>query len=359
MLEKFKMILFFIFFSSMVTLSIGKKNLFMVINFDNNLELNDIFFINYIFDYCTEKVLQENTNVNIFSNGIELETDNIKNIVNYVILKKGIGFFFIYCFKKEDKIYINLKLYSLRLENLYEKEIVIEVKNNIEIEHQEKNAKLIKYISEGINIILQKKYNVLNIKIRDKNVFKHDFSFLSFMLSSVSVKMYFDGRTNSKLFSFFPVSFYLVFYPLKYFETGAFISFDFENFIFKYRLNNLNDYNYFYSSFVLFYGFFAGFSFFFDIYHYSIGISFYNIYYNLKENTGLIKPPDYRGYFLPQISFYGKLDIKIFKILNYSLYISIKTLPLFIKENNYFYSNPFLFDFFIVEFSILGFSITI
>ncbi len=337
-----------------------KKNLFLVINFHNSLELNEIFFINYLFDDSIATVLQENANVNIFTNAIELETDNIRNIANYVLVKKGIGFFFIYCSKKENNISINLKLYSLQLEKLYEQELEIKHSSSFDsyIENKELTSQVVKYLLEGIDIISQKKYNIFSLNLKQKNLFKHDFPLLNLMLSAVSVKIYFDGRTNSKLFSFFPISLYLTFYPLKYFEIGTFISFDFDDFIFKYKINSSNDYKYFYTSFIFLYGFFAGFSVFFDIYHYSIGVGFYNIYYDLKDQTGWVKPDDYRAYFLPQISFYNKLDIKIFKVLNYSLYVSIKTIPLFINEDNYFYSNPFLFDFIIVEFSILGFSVT-
>lgn len=355
MQEKFRIILFFIMLSLFFSFSNEKKNIFLVLNFHSSIELNEIFFINYLFDYSINQSMEENPNINIFTNGVELETDNIRNIANYIILKKGVGFFFIECKKKEDNIYINLKLYSFQLERLYEKELEI----NKETKNEDIISLLSKYILEGSSIVSKIKSNIFSFNLKKKEKSDRDYPLLNLSLSAVSVKIYFDGRTNSKLFSFFPVNLFLSFYPLKYFEIGTFISFEFDNLIFKYNFYNSENYDYFYTSFVFSYGFFAGFSFFFDIYHYSIGMSFYNIYYDLPARTNLIKPEDYRGYFLPQISFYSKFDIKIFKLLNYSIFFSLKTVPLLIKENNYLYSSPFLFDFVIMEFSILGFSISL
>ncbi|HOJ62818.1 MAG TPA: hypothetical protein PLE45_00185 [Spirochaetota bacterium] len=358
MQERFKFAIFFIIISLFCAFSKEKINLFLVLNFQNSIELNEIFFINYIFDYSIDSLMKKNDSINIFTHSTDLETDNIKNIANYIITKKGSGFFFIDCKKQEDVIYINLKLYTAQLEMLYEKEFDIRGINVSENYIEEKLSLLISYLLESIEIISKKK-NIFTLNIIKKEPVKRDFPILNLALSAVSIKLYFDARTNSRIFSFFPVNLFLTFYPLKYFEIGTFISFDFEDLIFKYNFYNSNRYDYFYTSFVFLYGFFAGFSFFFDIYHYSLGISIYNIYYDLPPKTGLIKPEDYRGYLLPQIGFYNRLDIKMFKILNYSIFFSLKTVPLFIKENNYFYSNPFLFDFVIVEFSILGFSISL
>ena len=133
--------------------------------------------------------------------------------------------------------------------------------------------------------------------------------------------------------------------------------FDFDDMIYKYYDFILSDYKYYHTTFNLIYGVFFGGSFFFDIYHYSLGLNLYNIFYYLPNNPEFKKTEDYRSYFLPQISFYQRLDIKIFKIINYSIYFIIKTIPEFFYKDKYFYSEPFKYDFVVVEISILGFSI--
>ena len=88
--------------------------------------------------------------------------------------------------------------------------------------------------------------------------------------------------------------------------------------------------------------------------HYSIGASMYNLFYDVTDTENWKKPKDINGNFLPQFSIYQKLDFKLFKFLYFSFNFDFKTLPMFILEDKYFYSNPFLYDFFAVEISFIG-----
>ncbi|HPO48750.1 MAG TPA: hypothetical protein PLO89_00350 [Spirochaetota bacterium] len=286
----------------------------------------------------------------------DIDASDLKNVSSYVFLNRIDAYVWINPKISENlpTDEINLKLFSSPQELLFETDFLVEKKLYAQNDFNEK------FINIGDEICAR----ILNIKnVVKKNFssnikfnFKRDYPVTNIALFALSLKLYFDGRTSLKLFSFFPVELRLTFYPLKYFETGAFVKFDYNNMIYKYK-NDGGIFQYFDSVFNLSYGLFLGFSYFNENFHYSVGLQFYNIYYSL-DKTEFVKPDKIGGYFLPQFSLYNKIDIKIIKSINYSVFINLKTLPLFQTEKNLFYSTPFNYDFVVLEFSFVGFSFT-
>lgn len=359
MLKKYKVLL--LLYYSILMVAYGQdvdytKDVYVIKNFTEEITTENNIITDYFFDIALEKALNKYKELRVIKNNESLEITSVKQISNYVNLNNASGFFYIMLNKNKSFIIMDIFLYNNFGEKLTEIQFSIEEKTDIE--------KNIEYI-DGIYDYLEKSVEMLktkNVLLKrtnkfEKNKIKRDFPYINIYLNAVSSKIYFDNRTNSKIFSFFPVSLFLSFYPVKYFETGLFVKFDFDDMIYKYYDFTQSDYKYYHTTFNLIYGAFFGGSFFFDIYHYSLGLNLYNIFYYLPDNPEFKKTEDYRSYFLPQISFYQRLDIKIFKIINYSIYFIIKTIPEFFYKDKYFYTEPFKYDFIVVEISILGFSI--
>jgi hypothetical protein len=243
---------------------------------------------------------------------------------------------------------VNIKLYSVFNELVYNDRIIKNAKGEY--------SSLENYIN-SLELFLSLKSTSLKRFSEKKITYIHDFPYFNISLNAVSLKFYFDARTTSKMFSFFPLEIKATFYPLKYLEVGAFIRFDVGEMVYKYRDLNDNSLNNYDSPFDISYGFFCGFSLFGPIAHYSAGIMFYNIFYNLNANYK--KQENINSYFLPQFAIYQKVDFKLFKFLNYTIFFNLKTMPLFyLDRSTYFYSKPFSYDFFIIEFSLIGISLT-
>ncbi|MCG8572301.1 MAG: hypothetical protein MJB14_19380 [Spirochaetes bacterium] len=185
----------------------------------------------------------------------------------------------------------------------------------------------------------------------------HDYPIFNFGVDAVSVKMYYDSREDE--FAIFPIDIRLAFFPFRYWEVGLFCRFENNNTIFKYMDYNQDKEEYFESGFNFYYGIFTGLSFFSENTHYSIGVAIYNMFYQLTEDTFMQKKENYQSWFIPQFAIYQRMTFRLFKIFHYTLYFNIRVLPYFYKEDQYFYSRPFHYNFIILEASILGFSITI
>ncbi len=183
-----------------------------------------------------------------------------------------------------------------------------------------------------------------------------DFPIININVNLISAKIFFDERINSKVFSAFPISARVTFFPLKYFESGLFVSFNFDNIIYKYydlSTRKTLSYN---NNVSINYGFFFGVAYHSDRYYFATGVRFNNIFYHLPETSSLRKTNDYRSYWLPQFGIYQRVEFRLFKFINYSISVNIRTIPLFYKEGNLFYSKPFSYDFVVVEFVLFGIS---
>ncbi|HQH31069.1 MAG TPA: hypothetical protein PK900_09270 [Spirochaetota bacterium] len=361
MLKKYKILIFLCF--SVFTVFNGQevdytKDIYIIKNFTEEITAENNIIADYFFDLALEKTLNEHKELRVIKNNESLEVTSIKQISNYVNINNASGFFYIMLNKNKSFIIMDISLYNNFGEMLSVNQFILEEETEVEtnIEYVDN---IYNYMVKCVELLKTKSALLKRFKKIEKNKTKRDFPYINIYLNAVSSKIYFDNRTNSKIFSFFPISLFFSFYPVKYFETGLFVKFDFDDMIYKYYDFTLNDYRYYHTTFNLVYGVFFGGSFFFDIYHYSLGLNLYNIFYYLPDSTEFKKTEDYRSYLLPQISFYQRLDIKIFKIINYSIYFIIKTIPEFFYKDKYFYSEPFKYDFIVIEFSILGFSINL
>lgn len=215
---------------------------------------------------------------------------------------------------------------------------------------------------------LYKNIVLLLSKIRENKTFKvqkidktnkinliHNFSYFNLSLVGISYKSFYDERSN--VFSVFPICLTISFYPLKYLETNIFSKFSYNNSILKFYDKEENKYYYKKTLLDIDYGFMIGYSLFYDKTHYSVGFSFYNNFFTM-ENEDFKKDEIYRNYILPQISIYQKIDIKIFKNIYYTFFINIRTVQKFDVYDNRIYTNVFYYDYPIIEFSLLGISVT-
>ena len=358
MQEKYKFVaIFFIFFISFSFCDENNKNIAIFGNYNENLDNDVIISMKYLIDYAEKNIIDKYPNINLLLNE-DRYNKTLKQILTYAFSKNQDGIFFIEATFNNGVLSLNIKLYSYISEFLYEDKFYFTDINNFKVEELEN---WIKIFYNGVDILLKSKtkpkINISVIKDQFKNI--RDFPLVNLSLSALSLKLYMDGRTSIKIFSFFPVDLRVSFFPVKYFEAGLFLRLDYNNMVYKYLNLSDNKYYYYDSYFNFVYGIFCGLSFFSNIAHYSFGLQFYNILYDLSNNKNFIKPENVNGYLLPQFAFYQKLDIKIFKSISYSLFFNIKTMPMFIldKKNN-FYSNPFNYDFIVVEFSLVGISVT-
>lgn len=354
-----------LFAFSLCRLNAETKNIFVFKYYDKSVygkSGDESLFLDYVTEYITDTLSKDDDVVFIFSskNYDFSDIDNIQSAVNYVRLNGGFGFLYFRGYVSENSILrCDVSVYGNS-----EAKSVLSLSYDfyaIDIEAVLLDASIffdnsLSQIKSCIDRFDIKPFIRPAKRQTVKKKKDRDFPIFGLTLMTTSVKLYFDQRTNSKIFSFFPVNLAVSFYPLRYMEAGLFFKMNYDDVIFKYEDVSRGTFDYYDITFKFGYGFFIGASFFADRYHYSCGLQVYN--YHLYLANSWSKTGDYRSEFFPQFAFYQKLDVKIFKFLYYSLQISLKTLQKFIlDENNVFYSYPFNYDFFTVEMTLLGFSI--
>lgn len=172
----------------------------------------------------------------------------------------------------------------------------------------------------------------------------HDFPYISLSLSGLSFHLYYDDLNN---FSIFPINLSLSFYPFRYMEINLFYNLSYKDFYFDFSSAEM-------SPFAQFYGMSVGFSFFYKLGHYSLGLSFYNIS-SFVEYKNTLK--SVQSYFLPQFSFYQRLDIKLYKMIYYTMLINFHTVQKFSNIDNEWNGKIFDYDLPQLDVSLLGISV--
>lgn len=207
-------------------------------------------------------------------------------------------------------------------------------------EQMEKDVLHILHKDKEIN---QAATNSSKVKSSEKKM-NHDFPYVSFSVTGVSFHLYYEDLNN---FSIFPINFYLSFYPLRYMEISFFYDLSYNDFYLDCSSGSL-------ALFSQFYGMSLGFSFFYKMSHYSFGVSFYNIS-AFVEKSGKLRSVE--SYFLPQFAFYQRLDIKLYKIIHYTMYVSFHTVQKFSNEDSGW--NGKIFDYGLpqLDVSLLGISL--
>lgn len=363
----FILLLIFIQINFLFGVESVNKNITILKSETENISKNSKNISNYLINKL-ELALINNKSIKLFIlNDLiekELKADisdfYLKKITNFLFSKKINAFYYIKIYEENDELILDLKLYNslgaVLYENIFKTEKIMD---NDKINQEEENVWSM-VLNNSIDELLKIKNIKANLGIsgREKFKFYHDFPLMNIEISLISSKMYFDSRVYDyfqKLFSIAPIDLRISFYPLRYFELGIFCQFDFNDSIFKYYKSGKA---YFFESyFNLNYGLFFGLSFFFENFHYSLGVQTYNIYYDIKLISDWQRKNDFESNFIPQFSFYQKLDFKIFKFLYFTLLFNFKTTPLFNVENSFFYSKTFYYDFFVVEVSFIGLSI--
>ncbi len=322
----------------------------------------EALFLDYVSDYITESLSQNDDLSFISSSNLYdfTNSDAVQSASNYTKLNGGFGFLYFRGYVSDN----NILRYDVSVYGNNETKPLLSLSYDfytIDIEAVLLDASI--FFENSLSQIktcldeLDVKPIIRPTKIQTaKKKKERDFPLFGLSLMTTSVKLYFDQRTNSKIFSFFPVNITASFYPLRYMEVGLFFKINYDDMIFKYEDVSRGTNDYYNATFKFGYGFFIGVSFFAERYHYSFGLQVYN--YHLYHANGWEKTGDYRSEFMPQFAFYQKIDVKIFKFLYYSFQISLKTLQKFtLDENNIFYSYPCNYDFLTVEMTLLGFSI--
>jgi len=354
----FKYIIIFLLLFTIPCFAEEKRKISIVKS--KNVNSSDINgnIIRFLVDSAQEKIAKKYDNITILFDDEKYIGKTIIQITSEIIINNQDGFFYIDLTNDNNLSILNVKFINGFNEIFYDGNYKVVKDFGLseggldawyEIFYKSIDKLLLKKVSG------KKKANLIFLNTKANR----DFPLISISLNALSLKMYFDSRTSSKLFSMFPIDIRLTFFPLKYFECGTFIKFNVNDNVYKYYDNNKNINGFYDSSFDFSYGIFCGMSYFSDIIHYSIGAQFYNLYYDLNNNYKYLKTDDINSYFLPQFSIYQKLDIKLLKYIYFSLFFCLKTLPLFNMNNKYFYSNPFSYDFVNLEFSFIGISIII
>lgn len=350
MQEHFKLFVLLFIFLSVFDILPKEKNIEIAIinkyynNINNTEKMNMSIFIS--------QFISSNIELDGYRNQFivdDLRYDNIPSILNYIFNNEYDGF--IYFRLSEDQKVLIIDQYDYNGIVLNTIEYEFDYENQVDNNFDE----MIETISNMYSLFTKRKFSLQRKFINKKDFnLDRDYPFVNLSLNMVSYSMLYDHRINTV--SIFPIEFRFSFFPLRYMEAGILFRVDNENTMYLHKNIVTNSTEYRYNYVDLFYGFFAGFSFFNEGIHYSLGVSFYNMQYILNEKFN--NDGTYRSYFLPQFSIYQKFDIELFSFLNYSLLINFKTMPIFYKNDKTIYSSPFLYDYFVIELSLLGFSIT-
>ena len=325
-------------------------------NIRDKMPQNIVVFANFLID-SNQELFLNNKNIKLLE---VTETFENNSLLNFFAL--GIDALINIIIKNVDNnCRIDFICYSSPTSIVFEDNISFVIKDNINDIIQDEKINIdskIKDIFSNIELKLFEKRQKITYIAHKKIKVDRDFPIFNISMSGITLNMYMDARSSTKIFAFSPIDIKATFYPIKHLEVGTFISFDIDNTVYRYYNKQKSEYEYFNSFFNFLYGFHIGGTFFYNRFIYGLGIRFYNILYTLI-NTDYKKPNSVNGYFLPSFDFYQKLDIRIFKFLYYSLFVNIKLLPLFeLDENNYFYSAPFSYDFINISISLVGLSIS-
>jgi|WetSurMetagenome_2_1015567.scaffolds.fasta_scaffold116166_1 hypothetical protein len=341
---KFKIsFMFLLIIFNLYSIESKKVSLFFI--YKNSISKENYLYINNLIDLYESNVTKKYDDVNFKFNYNTVNEINIKQISN-LVYDGGGNCYYIFDTTNDG---IDVTFYSMFSEKIYNEKIKVNTEDG-------SFSSIDNYLN-SLDIFFTEKKASINKFSEKKLVYIHDFPYINISMTAVSIKLYVDARTTSKMFSFFPIDFKLSYFPLRYMEVGLFVRFDVGEMVYKYHDLNNNVMKYYDSPFDLSYGFFCGLSLFSASNHYSIGIQMYNIYYSIATTN--YKKPDITGsFFLPQFAFYQKLDFRIYKFVYYTIYFNIKTMPLFFLESQNFYSKPFSYDFLNIEFSLVGLSIT-
>ncbi len=358
-------ILFLLLSFSLIFSAENIKQITILSNIESDLTDRTKDIVNYLID-ITELNLMDKYKNNLIIKNINGEVDSLdlKRIENYIFSQRIDCYFYFTITEEGESVVINIKLKDYLNSNIFEDNFLLtkeDLTNDDKFILKEKEEKWIKLINDSTAKIFELKEKVIrrNEEFSRLNL-QHDFPFFNIGITAVSIKMYFDERMiykSNKLFSFFPLELRATVFPLRFFETGLFFRINFDNMVYKYYDDDKAIYDFFDMGVILEYGIFIGVSFFNDYAHYSIGLQIYNIFYDISYYPKWKKAEDYRSNFLPQVALYQKADFKLFKFLYYSIFFNFKTNPKFTLSDNTFYSYPFSYDFFTLEFSIVGFSI--
>ncbi len=332
----------------------NEQKIIILVNVDESLPQEVKILANYLID-SNEALFLNNKNIKLIE-VTEIFENN--SILNYFAL--GINALVVINAKKiDDSCRIDFSCYSSPSSVIYDNNLSFIIKDKITNDEITQLLSITKDKFVGIDEkLFEKRQKAAFITPKAKKM-ERDFPLFNISASAISLNMYMDARTSTKIFAFSPIDIKLTFYPIKHLEVGTFITFDIDNTVYKYYDKRDGTYGYFNSSFNFLYGFHIGGTFFYDKYIYSLGLRFYNTLYTLT-NTKYEKPNSINGYFVPSFDFYQKLDIKIFKFIYYTLFMNIKLLPLFeLDENNYFYSTPFNYDFVMISISLVGITISL
>ena len=189
------------------------------------------------------------------------------------------------------------------------------------------------------NTVIENKINYM----QEKKV-EHDYPYASLSISGVALHLYYEDLNN---FSIFPINFNVAFYPVRYMEIGMFYNLSYKDFYFDKSTAAM-------APLAQFYGVSLGFSFFYKISHYSFGASIYNIS-AIREKGNTFEAIE--SYFLPQFSFYQRLDIKLYKKIYYTMFINFHTTQKYSNKNNCWYGKIFDYDLPLLDVSLLGISV--
>jgi hypothetical protein len=344
-------VLFFLFLALTTANSLGNRRVYIFSSMDEIALPQNRSSINYLRDY-TRVLLFEGYPDDIFINSTrKIDSTIFKEYLNIVFSEGGDGFFMITGTEEPDETILLVRLYSPAGEIYGEDTFILDGTFTVlDLEFRERWQASIRSMMD--NLPEPRNRQPIDRKIIKRSFqFSRDYPFVSMSIQAISGKFYIDRRSDQKIFSFFPLDIRLAFFPLKYLEVGTFFNLDYQNMIYRYNRDNLWN-----AGLILKYGFFMGISYFNENSHFSFGLQFYNLYYDIDQ-TPWTKPANINAFFLPQFSIYQKWDFRLFKIIYFSVFINIKTMPNFYLVDNNLYSKPFDYDYVTIEFSFIGFSI--
>lgn len=315
------------------------------------------------------EVLSLNKDIELFYMQDIIENDikgsisdfHIRKISNFLFSKNISAFYFVKAYEEKENINIYIILYSSLGSIVFEKDFKVEDYGDDFSFFQKKLKEWEDLIinSEELLLKMRKDRAIKSFSVKASSL-NREFPFLSLSLSLISGKLYFDNRTYDyvqKLFSVSPFEIRVTFYPIKFFEVGAFCQFDVNDYVFKYYKKY--GIGFFPSYFNVSYGVFLGPSFFIkNKAHFSFGLSVFNIYSDINAIESWSAKKGIENILLPQFSFYQKMDFKIYKILYFTIMLNLKTFPMYYKnEKSFFYSQAFSYDFVVLEMNFIGISI--
>ncbi|HBI38484.1 MAG: hypothetical protein A2015_16345 [Spirochaetes bacterium GWF1_31_7] len=318
----------------------------------NTLNTDNSRYILYIINIIEENSNKEVSFHLIRDQVIILETKKMVSFINnnnfeaFIIINENISILELLLFDNKGNT-IGSKSFSL---NFVKEE-------NFNSEIKKITDDIFNFIT--INYINKKKQNdnvndTINFH-KTKNKLKFEFPNVNFGISGVSYKIFNDKRSN--IFSIFPINLLFSFYPHSNIETGLFFRFSYNSSIALYRNVGENSYNQKLIYFDIEYGFFIGFSSIFEQTIFSIGFSFFNKTFFLEENDPFKIKNNLNNYFLPEISLYQKINVRLINNIYYTVFINIKSAQIYEYSNPYFYGNFFDYNLLVLELSFFGVSV--